>query len=406
MNSMIRTATARTLGMAGLAVLAAACGSGRGPGNPRETPQVSVVSVSAQSVPIVAELSGRTSPYLVAQVRARVDGIVLAREFKEGSDVKTGQRLYKIDPAPYIAALNSAAAALKKAEANVESTSALAERYRNLVAAGAVSQQEYIDAIATQRQALADVATAQASVDLARINLGYTDVVAPISGRVGLSDVTAGAYVEASAATLLTTIQQIDPIYVDLTQSTVQSLELRNDAASGRVELAPPDRAKVTVVLENGRAYGVPGSLTARDITVNEGTGSVTLRAQFANPDSVLLPGMFVRGRVQQGSRRAFLVPQIAVTHDASGQGTAKVVGAGEKVELRALRLVGTRADRWIVEDGLADGDRVIVTGGQQLAAGAVVRAVDPRPDAVAPAAGDRASNARAGAGQGRLTGD
>ena len=367
----------------------AACGPAK-PATPTtaQPAQVAVVTVHRSSVPITIELPGRTSPYFVAQVRARVDGIVLHRDFKEGGDVKAGERLYQIDPAPYVAALNSAKAALQKAQAGLASTSALVERYKVLVAANAVSKQDYDNAVAAQGQAAADVATGKATVATAQINVDYTNVVSPIVGRSGLSSVTQGAYVQTSAATLLTTVQQIDPIYVDLTQSSVQGLQLRRDIAGGQLKVSGPDQAKVTLTLEDGSQYAVPGTLQFTDITVNPGTGSVTVRAMFPNPKFILLPGMFVRARIEEGvADNATLVPQVGVTHDPSGQAAALVVGTDNKVAVRKLQLKATRGDQWIVQGGLADGDRVIVAGAQKVQPGAVVQATEvPAASAVAAA--------------------
>src|SRR6266404_271012 len=359
------------------AMLLHGCGASK-PAPPPAPPQVSVVTVHAGNVPITTDLPGRTSAYLVAQVRARVDGIVVKREFKEGGEVKAGQRLYQIDPAPYIAALNSATASLQKAEANLASTTAQAERYKVLVAANAVSKQEYDNAVAAQGQATADVATGKAAVAMAQINLGYTNVVSPITGRSGLSLVTEGAYVQASAATLMTTVQQIDPVYVDLTQSSVEGLQLRRDIASGQLKLNGPNQAKVTLALEDGTQYSSTGSLQFTDITVDQGTGSVTVRAIFPNPRFVLLPGMFVRARIEEGVKEnAFLVPQVGVTHDPKGQATALVVGSDDKVAMHTLQLRSTNGNQWIVEGGLEDGDRVIVAGGQKVKPGTLVKAVE-----------------------------
>ena len=337
-------------------------------------PQVNVVTVHRESVPVTIELPGRTSANVIAQVRARVDGIVVRREFNEGTDVKPGQRLYQIDRAPYVAALNSAHAAQQKAQANLVSQDATVERYKLLVARNAVSKQDYDNAIAAQGQAAADVAAAKAAVETASINLGYTDVTSPIAGRTGISQVTPGAYVQTSQATLMTTVQQIDPIKVDLTQSSVEGLQLRRDYASGRLKLKGRDQAKVTLVLEDGTQYSRPGSLQFTDITVDPSTGSVTVRALFANPDGVLLPGMFVRARVEEGVRDAFLVPQVGVSHDPQGHASALVVGPDGKVAARKLQLAGTHGDRWIVESGLEDGDRVIVGGAQRVQPGAAVQ--------------------------------
>ena len=341
-------------------------------------PEVSVVTARRASVPITIELPGRTSAYLVAQVRARVDGIVLKREFTEGDNVVVGQPLYQIDPAPYIAALNSATASLQKAQANLASMNAQAERYKVLVAANAVSKQDYDNAVSAQGQAVADVATSKAAIAVAKINLGYTSVVSPITGRIGPSLVTQGAYVQASAATLMATIQQIDPIYVDLTQSSVAGLQLRRDAVAGQLKLNGPDQAKVSLMLEDGRQYKRTGSLQFTDITVDQGTGSVTVRSLFPNPHALLLPGMFVRARIEEGvNENAILVPQVGVTHDPKGQATALVVGPDNKVASRQLQLKGTSGDQWVVESGLDLGDRVIVSGVQKVQPGVEVHAVE-----------------------------
>lgn len=340
--------------------------------------EVGVVTVHAQSVPVTTELPGRTSAYLVAQVRARVDGIVLHREFTEGGQVKAGQRLYQIDPAPYRAALDSARATLQKARANLSSTSALAARYKVLVAAHAVSQQDYDNAAAAQAQAAADVAAGKAAVETARINLGYTDVISPITGTIGVSNVTPGAYVQASAATLMATVQQTDPIYVDVTQSTVDLLRLRRELANGRLQSAGPNEAKVKLVLDDGSIYPLEGKLEFTDITVDQTTGTVTLRAVFPNPKHELLPGMFVRARLAEGvNDRAILVPQIGVTHDAKGTPTALVVGADDKVVLRTLSASQTYGNDWIVNSGLKPGDKVIVAGVQKVQPGMTVKPVE-----------------------------
>jgi membrane fusion protein (multidrug efflux system) len=376
------------LAAASTGLVLAGCGPARPAASaPAPPAQVSVVTVHPGSVPIAMDLPGRTSPYLVAQVRARVDGIVRQRDFKEGGDVKAGQRLYQIDPAPYVAALDSAKAALQKAQANLASATALVERYKVLVAANAVSKQDYDNAVAAQGQAQADVETARALVATAQINLDYTSVASPITGRSGPSQVTQGAYVQTSAATLLTTVQQIDPIYVDLTQSSVEGLQLRRDIASGQLKVAGPDQAKVVLTLEDGSQYPLPGALQFSDITVNQATGSVTLRAVFPNPKFMLLPGMFVRARIQEGVvDNATLVPQAGVTHNPRGEATALVVGADNKVASRTLKLKGTRGDQWIVEGGLADGERVIVAGLQKVQPGAVVQVSEAQASNAAPA--------------------
>ena len=362
------------------------CGPAKaGRANGSAPPAVSVMTVQRQDVPVSIVLPGRTSPYLVAQVRARVDGIVLRREFTEGSDVKAGQRLYQIDPAPFNAALNSAQASLQKAQANLVSTTAYAERLKVLVASNAASKQDYDNATAAQAQAAADVITGEAAVATAKINLGYTNVVSPIAGRTGISMVTQGAYVQANAATLMTTTQQIDPIYVDLTQSSVEGLELRRDLATGRLRAdGAAAQAKVSLTLEDGSTYPLTGTLEFSDITVNQGTGSVTLRAVFPNPKAVLLPGMFVHARIEAGvAQNAALVPQAAVTHDPLGHATSLVVGPDNKVAVKTLKLRGTRGDSWVVESGLDDGDRVIVSGLQSARPGSLVQVSQTQPTTV-----------------------
>lgn len=375
MNAVWNRWSARMAWMT-VALALGACSRAAPPAAPAPT-QVSVVTVHRASVPISVELPGRTSAYLVAQVRARVDGIVLRREFVEGGDVKAGQRLYQIDPAPYVAALNSAEAAVQKAQATLASTTAQAERYKVLVAENAVSKQEYDNAVAAQGQSAADLATGKAAVDAARINLGYTSVVSPITGITGISLVTQGAYVQAASATLMTTVQQIDPIYVDLTQSSVEGLQLRRDVANGTLRMSGPDQASVKLFLEDGSEYPHPGKLQFTDITVDQGTGSVTVRAIFPNPRRVLLPGMFVRAKVEEGRNEAILVPQVGVTHDPQGQATALVVGADNKVVRKTLRLRGARGAEWIVESGLDDGDRVIVSGLQRVSPGVTVTPIE-----------------------------
>ncbi|WP_028225849.1 efflux RND transporter periplasmic adaptor subunit [Paraburkholderia ferrariae] len=391
----------RLISFATAAIVLAACGQKQS-APPQQTPEVGVVTVQPTAVPVVTELPGRTNAFLVAQVRARVDGIVLRREFTEGSIVKAGQRLYKIDPAPYIAALNNARAALAKAQANLVTQNALVARYKVLVAANAVSKQDYDNAVAAQGQAQADVDAGKASVDTAQINLGYTDVISPVTGQVGISQVTPGAYVQASQATLMSTVQQLDPMYVDLTQSSLDGLRLRREVQEGRLKTSGPNAAKVTLVLEDGRSYGEQGKLQFTDVTVDQTTGSVTVRALFPNPDRVLLPGMFVRARIEEGvNDRAFLVPQVGVQHDQKGQATVLVVDQNNKVELHPIQTSGTQGQDWIVDSGLNPGDRVIVQGTEKVRPGAQVKAIaaslPPPPPPGAPSA-DMTTSASAGA--------
>ena len=388
----------RLISAATAAVLLAACGPKQS-APPPQTPEVGVVTVQPTAVPVVTELPGRTSAFLVAQVRARVDGIVLRREFTEGSQVKAGQRLYKIDPAPYIATLNNAKATLAKAQANLVSTTAQANRYKVLVAANAVSKQDYDNAVASEGQAAADVAAGKAAVDTAQINLGYTDVVSPVSGQIGVSQVTPGAYVQASAATLMATVQTLDPVYVDLTQSSLDGLKLRREMQEGRLKTSGPDAAKVSLILEDGRTYSEKGKLQFTDVTVDQGTGSVTVRAIFKNADKVLLPGMFVRARIEEGvNDHALVVPQVGVTHDQKGQPTALVVGNDNKVVLRQLTTSGTYGSNWVVESGLNPGDRVIVQGTDKAKPGMQVKTVAAQLPAT-PASGAAAQSAPAASG-------
>ena len=312
-----------------------------------------------------------------SQIRARVDGIVLKRAFQEGADVKAGQLLFQIDPAPYQANLSSAKAALLKAQANLESTRALMERYKILVKDNAVSRQDYDNAVAAAGQSEADIASEQAAVQTANINLGYTKVTAPISGRIGIAQVTEGAYVQAGSATLLATVQQINPIYVDLSQSSVDGLRLRREVASGQIKLNGPNQSKVSLVLEDGSHYPLHGRLKFTDITVDQGTGTVIVRAIFPNPDHVLLPGMFVHAQIDEGvNQDGLLVPQIAVTHDQKGQPTVLVVGNDNKVVLKTLVTGRTEASDWVVQSGLQVKDRVIVEGMQNVQPGQTVRPV------------------------------
>lgn len=368
---------------AGLALLLlAGCDKPAPPPAPAP-PEVGVVTVAPSAVTVTTDLPGRVNPFLVAEVRARVDGIVLKRLFIEGSDVKAGQVLFQIDPAPYQAALDSALANLEKAKAAVTSAQAQAARYKVLVAANAVSKQDYVNAVASSGQAAADVAAAKAQVETARINLGYTEVRAPISGRIGLTDVTVGGYVQASAATLMATIQQVDQVYVNIAQSVSDLLRLRREAASGQVAMAGPDGVKVTLALDDGSTYPLGGQFQFSDITVDQGTGSVTLRAVYPNPDHLLLPGMFVHAKLIEGiSPSAILVPEIAVTHDAKGDPTTLVVGADNKVELRKLVTGQTYGANWIVDSGVKAGERVIVRGVQFVRPGMPVRPVEDPPAA------------------------
>jgi membrane fusion protein (multidrug efflux system) len=371
----------------------AGCGGSKAASAPAQPPEVSVVTVHKGSVPMTTELPGRTTSLLIAQVRSRVDGIVLSRPFKEGADVKASQLLFQIDPAPYRAALASAEAMLANAEAAVVSATLLAERYKALLAGNGVAQQDYDNAVASRGMAEANVATGKAAVQTARINLGYTNVVSPITGRIGPSAVTQGAYVQATAATLMATVQQLDPIYVDVSQSSVQGLQLRRDISSGKLKVNGSGQAKVTLFLEDGTQYPLPGALQFTDVTVDPGTGAVTVRALFPNPKLVLLPGMFVRARIDEGTNdNVVLVPQVGVTRDPSGKATTLVVGPDNKVALRTIQATRTSGTNWVVEGGLNDGEKVIVAGVQKVQPGATVRAVEAASAAPTPVASTPAS--------------
>jgi membrane fusion protein (multidrug efflux system) len=337
-------------------------------------PQVGVVTIHAQPVILTSELPGRTTAYRIADVRPQVNGLVLSRLFTEGDDVTAGQQLYQIDPAPYQASLDSARAAVQKARASVTSGRLTVARDRSLVQAFAVSKQDLDNDVATLQQDEADVASALASVETANINLAYTKVNSPISGRSGRSSVTEGALVTADQTTSLVTITQLDPIYVDVTQPVTTLLRLKRELRSGLIKSAAANQAEVHLILEDGTEYAEAGRLQFSEVNVDQDTGSVTLRAIFPNPDEFLLPGMFVRERIEEGvSADGLLVPQQGVTHDPQGRPTALIVDKDNKVENRILvadRAIGTN---WLVTKGIADGDRVIVEGVLKVAPGMVV---------------------------------
>jgi membrane fusion protein (multidrug efflux system) len=361
----------------GLAVLLAACGGKGGPPVAAGPVEVGVITVTPRSVTLTREIPGRTTPYRIAEVRARVNGIILKRLFTEGSEVKEGQPLFLVDAAPYQAALDGARAVLARAEANLVNARLQGERYADLVKDSAVSQQEYEVATAALKAGEADVASARAAEQAARINLGYTAVSSPVSGRVGRAAVTEGAYVQAAQATLLATVQQLDPIYVDVTQSTAEVLKLRRDLEAGRLVAAGEGKAKVKLVTEDGREYPLAGALQFTDVTVDPGTGSVMLRALFPNPRGELLPGMFVRARLEEGiNPQALLVPQVGVTRDQKGLPVAMVVNAEKKVERRQLVTDRAIGDAWLITEGLKPGEVVIVEGLQKVRPGVLVNPV------------------------------
>ncbi|MEA5113623.1 MAG: efflux RND transporter periplasmic adaptor subunit [Geobacteraceae bacterium] len=340
-------------------------------------PEVGVIVVNPQSVILTTELPGRTSAHLIAEVRPQVGGIIQKRLFTEGSDVRAGQVLYQIDPSTYKAAFNSARAAQARAEANLIPARLKEQRFRDLVKIKAVSQQDYDDANAALKQAEADLASSKAAVETARINLAYTRVTAPISGRIGRSTVTNGALVTASQASALATIQQLSSMYVDVTQSSAEMLRLKQHLASGLLKTSDATQARVKLLLEDGSAYPLPGSLKFSEVTVDQSTGSITLRAVFPNPKQVLLPGMFVRAIIEEGvNEKAILVPQRGVTRNPAGNATVMVVGAGNKVEERSIKVARTVGDSWLVREGLVSGDRVILEGTQKAKPGTPVKVV------------------------------
>lgn len=340
-------------------------------------PEVGVLTVSVAPITLTMELTGRTSPYMIAEVRPQVGGVIQKRLFTEGSDVKVGQILYQIDPAPYQAAFASAKAALARAEANLVPVRLKAERYRELVAINAVSRQEFDDADALLKQALAEVAVNQAAVDTARINLDYTSVKASISGRIGRSTVTNGALVTENQAAAMATIQQLDPVYVDVTQSSAELLRLKRNLGSGEIKGKENDQTKVKLLLEDGSLYPQEGILKFSEVTVEQSTGSITLRALFPNPKQLLLPGMFVRAIVQEGvSEEAILIPQRGVSRNPKGDATVMLVGAEEKVEPRVIKVSRTVGESWLVTEGVKAGDRVILEGLQKARPGTPVKAV------------------------------
>ncbi len=340
-------------------------------------PEVGVAIMKYEPVNLTTELPGRISPEMTAEVRPQVGGIIQKRLFTEGGAVKAGEALYQIDPASYKAAYDSAKAALLKAEANLFTIRQKADRYKQLVAINAVSRQDYDDAEAALKQAEADIEGGKAAVETARINLAYTTISAPISGIIGRSSVTAGALVTANQTASLATIQKLDPVYVDVTQSSTDLLDLKRRIASGKIKGNTPDRAKVKLVLEDGSSYPLEGTLKFSEVTVDQSTGSVTLRASFPNPDHLLLPGMFVRGIVQEGvQQQAMLVPQRGVSRDQSGNAVALVVGKNNVVENRVLKTDRTVGNAWLVTDGLKPGDQVIVEGLQRIRPGVAVKVV------------------------------
>jgi membrane fusion protein (multidrug efflux system) len=383
-----------TATLASLVVLLAACGAkdgaphgGGAPGGGMPPPEVGVVTITEQAVALQTELPGRVEPLRVAQVRARVNGVVLKRLFKEGSEVKAGQALFQIDAAPYQASYESAQASLARAQANLTQAAAQAERYKPLLDANAISKQDYINAVAAQKQAEADVASGKAAIATARINLGYASVTSPIAGRIGRALVTEGALVSATEATQLAVVQQTNMVYVNFTQSTNEVLRLRKAMAAGQLRGAGDGSAAVRVVLDDGTELPRQGKLLFQDLTVDSTTGQITLRAEVPNPDGLLLPGQYVRVRLSQAELPAgIVIPQQAVTRGSQGD-TVLVVGADGKPEKRTIKIGSAQGTNWLVQDGLKPGEKVIVEGFQKMMVpGAPVKPVPWAKGASAPA--------------------
>ncbi|MCU7782542.1 efflux RND transporter periplasmic adaptor subunit [Lelliottia amnigena] len=354
------------------ATLLTGCDGSDNPKQSAQAPQVTVYVVKSAPLAVTTELPGRTDAFRVAEVRPQVSGIVLRRNFTEGSDISAGDSLYQIDPATYKAAYDSAKGEMAKAEAAANIAHLTVKRYEPLVGTQYISRQEYDQAVANARQADASVIAAQASVETARINLAYTKVSSPITGRIGKSSVTEGALVTNGQASALATVQQLDPIYVDVTQSSNDFMHLKqsnlqkNNATSS-----------VQLLMENGQPYPLKGTLQFSDVTVDESTGSITLRAVFPNPQHRLLPGMFVRARIDEGIQPdAILVPQQGVTRTPRGDATVLVVNDKDQVELRNVIAPQAIGERWLITEGLKDGDRVVVSGLQKIHPGATVVAV------------------------------
>ena len=354
------------------AALLTGCDGQENPQQHAQAPQVSVHIVKSAPLAVTTELPGRTDAYRVAEVRPQVSGIILHRNFTEGSDVKAGESLYQIDPATYQAAYDNAKGELVKAQAAANIAHLTVKRYVPLVGTQYVSKQEYDQAVATAQQADASVVAAKAGVESARINLAYTKVTSPINGRIGKSSVTEGALVTNGQSTALATVQQLDPIYVDVTQSSSDFMRLKQQTS-----LQKGDTSSVELLMENGQPYPLKGTLQFSDVTVDESTGSITLRALFPNPQHMLLPGMFVRARIDEGTQPdAILVPQQGVTRTPRGDATVLVVNEKNQVESRTVVAPQAIGDRWLITEGLKNGDRVIISGLQKVRPGVTVVAI------------------------------
>ncbi len=369
--------TKAILGLFSISVLLTGCNHPSDTMGPPPVPEVSTVTIQPQPVMITTELPGRTTPFRIAEIRPQVNGLIQKRFFTEGSDVQANQDLYQIDPAPFQAALDNATAALGRAEANLPAVRSRAQRYKDALAEKAVSQQDFDDAAAALNQAQADVNFYRAMVETARINLQYTHVTSPISGRIGTSTLTEGAIVTAYQPVPLATIQQLDPIYVDVAQSTSDVIRLLHRLEERKIQCNGTNFNQVELVLEDGSKYPWTGTLQFRDVSVDLTTSSVVLRMIFPNPKGILLPGMYVRAVVKEGvNERAVLISQRAVSRDQKGSPTTLILGGDGKVEQRSLKLERTIGDQWLVVSGLAGGEKVIVEGAQQVRPGSEAKEV------------------------------
>ncbi len=378
-----------------LAALIASCGQSAPP--PPPPPEVTTITIGTQPISNVVELPGRVQAFRTAEVRARVDGIIQRRLYEEGTDVGAGRALFQIDPRQMRASANAAAAQLTRAQASAANAGQVVRRYSGLVGEQAISRQEYDAAIATQRTAQADVANTRALVDAARLMLGYATVTAPISGRVGRAQVTEGALASAAQGTLLTTIEQIDRVYINFAQSSSDLLALRQAIASGSLDLPSLNKVPVQLILEDGSVYPFSGQIDFLDMSIDQATGTAALRAEFVNRGRLLLPGQFVRARIIAGTRpNGIAVPQRAVKLTSDGA-TVLVVGAKDVVEVRKVKLGAMQGDSWSILDGLKPGERVIVDGQQKAMPGQAVRVARPRPAGVPSSAARPATRPVAG---------
>ncbi len=400
MNDNGRMKVSMAAAVLAAALFLVACGKqDAGPPPPTE---VGVVTLQPRTVAITDQLPGRTTAYRVAEVRPQVTGIVQRRLFTEGAEVKAGEQLFQIDSGPYRATLSSAQAALKRAEAQAVTAKLLEERYAPLIAANAVSKQENDEAIASRARAEADVAAARAQVESARINLVYTQLLSPITGRIGRALVTEGALVTSGQQAALATVQQLDPIYVDITQSSTELLRLQRQLANGELMKNDKNEAEVALTLEDGSAYSERGRLKVSEVSVDPSTGSVTLRAVFPNPRRELLPGMFVRAQLTRGTRQAaLLVPQRGVSHNAKGEATVVIVEKDNKVAERVVTADRAINGEWLITAGLAPGDRVVLDGLQKIKPGAEVKPVPAAEDATQQAGLEPAASRQTAAGPG-----